>query len=76
MRNAGVMDWHPPMKPPMYALHIPTVHAFGSLSLTNTILAQTHIHDVSTPWHLYPPDDIWKIICLEVYESGNAYEHD
>ena len=25
---------------------IPTVHAFGSLSLTHTLLVQTHIHEV------------------------------
>ena len=33
-----------------YVLYIPTVHAFGSLLLTHTLLVQTHTHDVSTPW--------------------------
>ena len=32
-----------------YVLYIPTVHAFGSLSLTHTLLVQTNIHDDSTP---------------------------
>ena len=32
-----------------YVLYIPTVHAFGSLLLTHTILVQTNIHDVSAP---------------------------
>ena len=32
-----------------YVLYIPTVHVFGSLLLTHTLLEQTHIHDVSTP---------------------------
>ena len=32
-----------------YALYIPTIHAFGSLLLTHTLLVQTHIHDVSAP---------------------------
>ena len=35
-----------------YVLYIPTVHAFGSLSLTNTLLVQTHKHNVSAPWFL------------------------
>ena len=34
----------------LYVLYIPTVHAFGSLSLAHTLLVQTHIHDVSAPW--------------------------
>ena len=33
-----------------YILHIPTVHAFGLVLLTHTLLAQTHTHDVSAPW--------------------------
>ena len=33
-----------------YVLYIFTVHAFGSVSLTHTLLVQTHIHDVSTPF--------------------------
>ena len=32
---------------------IPTIHAFGSVLLTHTLLVQTHIHDVSVPW-LHP----------------------
>ena len=37
-----------------YVLYIPlpTVHAFGSVLLTHTLLVQTHIHDVSAPWTL------------------------
>ena len=33
-----------------FVLHITTLHAFCSLLLTNTLLVQTHIHDVSAPW--------------------------
>ena len=33
-----------------YILHIPTVHAFGSVLLPHTLLVQTHKHDVSAPW--------------------------
>ena len=33
-----------------YVLYIPTVHAFGSVLFTHTILVQTHTHDVSAPW--------------------------
>ena len=33
-----------------YALYIPTVHAFGSVLLTHTLLVQTHLHDVSASW--------------------------
>ena len=33
-----------------YVLYIPTVHTFGSVLLTHTLLVQTHIHDVSAPW--------------------------
>ena len=33
-----------------YVLYTPTVHAFGSLSLTHNLLVQTHTHDVSAPW--------------------------
>ena len=36
-----------------YVLYIPTVHAFGSVSLTHTLLVKTHIHDVSAPWFKY-----------------------
>ena len=32
-----------------YVLYIPTVHAFGSLLLTHTLLVQTHINAVSVP---------------------------
>ena len=32
-----------------YVLNIPTVHAFGLVLLTHTLLAQTHTHDVSAP---------------------------
>ena len=31
------------------ATGLPTVHAFGSLSLTHTLLVQTHMHYVSAP---------------------------
>ena len=35
-----------------YVLYIPTdtVHAFGLVLLTHTLLVQTHTHDVSAPW--------------------------
>ena len=33
-----------------YVLYIPTVHAFGLILLTHTLLVQTHTHDVSAPW--------------------------
>ena len=36
-----------------YVLYIPTVHAFGSVFLTHTLLVQTHTHDVSATWLLY-----------------------
>ena len=32
-----------------YVLYIPTVHAFGLVLLTHTLLVQTHTHDVSAP---------------------------
>ena len=32
-----------------YVLYIPTVHAFGSVSFTHTLLVQTHPHVVSVP---------------------------
>ena len=32
-----------------YVLYIPTVHAFGSVNFTHTLLVQTHTHDVSAP---------------------------
>ena len=32
-----------------YGLCIPTVHAFGSVFLTHTLLVQTQTHDVSAP---------------------------
>ena len=35
-----------------YELYLPTVHAFGSVFLTYTLLAQTHAHDVSAPCYL------------------------
>ena len=35
----------------MYCLYdTSTVHVFGSVLLTHTLLVQTHIHDVSAPW--------------------------
>ena len=33
-----------------YVLYKPTVHAFGLVLLTHTLLVQTHTHDVSAPW--------------------------
>ena len=33
---------------PMYC--IPTVHTFGSVNFTHTLLVKTHTHDVSAPW--------------------------
>ena len=44
-----------------YVLDIPTVHTFGSLLLTHTLLVQTHTHDVSTPRSF-----IYKIVILFV----------
>ena len=35
-----------------YVLYILTVHAFGLVLLTHTLLVQTHTHDVSAPWFL------------------------
>ena len=35
-----------------YELYLPTVHAFGSVFFTYTLLAQTHAHDVSAPCYL------------------------
>ena len=32
-----------------YVLYIATVHTFGSVNFTHTLLLQTHIHDVSAP---------------------------
>ena len=32
-----------------YVLYIPTVHTFGTVNFTHTILVQTHPHEVSTP---------------------------
>ena len=32
-----------------YVLYTYTVHAFGSVVLTHTLLVQTHTHDVSAP---------------------------
>ena len=33
-----------------YVLYIPTVHPFGLVLLTHTLLVKTHTHDVSAPW--------------------------
>ena len=41
-----------------YVLFIPTVHAFGSLKLTHTLLVQTHTHDVPPPWYR---DLYWRL---------------
>ena len=35
-----------------YVLYTPTVHAFGSVLLTHTVLVQTHIQKVSAPCYL------------------------
>ena len=32
-------------------LNTPTVHQFGSLSQTHTLLVQTHTPNVSAPWN-------------------------
>ena len=32
-----------------YVLYKPTVHTFGSVNLTHTLLVQTHTHDISAP---------------------------
>ena len=32
-----------------YVQYIPTVHTFGSVNFTHTLLVQTHPHDVSAP---------------------------
>ena len=32
-----------------FVLYILTVHAFGSINFTHTLLVQTHTHDVSAP---------------------------
>ena len=32
-----------------YVLYTPTVHTFGSVNFTTTLLVQTHAHDVSAP---------------------------
>ena len=34
-----------------YVPYVPTVHTFGSVFLTHTLLVQTHTHDVSAPWN-------------------------
>ena len=34
----------------MYCIYLRTVHAFGLVLLTHTLLVQTHTHDVSAPW--------------------------
>jgi len=36
-----------------YVLYIPTVHTFGSVNFTHTLLVQTQTDDVSAPWFLY-----------------------
>ena len=33
-----------------YVLYKPTVHAFGSVFITHSLLVQTHTRDVSAPW--------------------------
>ena len=38
-----------------YVLYIPTVHTFGSVNFTHTLLVQTHPNDVSAPWVLRVP---------------------
>ena len=32
-----------------YVMYIPTVHTFGTVNFTHTLLVQTHPHDVSAP---------------------------
>ena len=50
-----------------YVLYIPTVHAFGLVLLTHTLLVQTHTHDVSAPWTLHE-------FCLEFIASDKLNE--
>ena len=54
-----------------YVLFIPTVHAFGSLKLTHTLLVQTHTHDVPPPLvqRSLLKARIWDIfkVCFIVY---------
>ena len=52
-------------------LYIPTVHTFGSVLLTHTLLVQTHIHDVSAPWlSVYLSLEYGA----EAYSRGGGYE--
>ena len=44
-----------------YVLYIPTVHAFGLVLLTHTLLVQTHTHDVSA-FAVDPPHCIIKYL--------------
>ena len=44
-----------------YVLYIPTVHAFGLVLLTHTLLVQTHTHDVSAPCLFVVLNIIFKI---------------
>ena len=53
-------------------LNTPTVHLFGSLSHTHTLLVRTHPHDVSTPW-LYRVIIAYGLILLTYFASDFAY---
>ncbi len=57
-----------------YVLYRSTVHAFGSVLLSHTLLVQTHIHDVSGPCIIKHT----LLICLFVKTAestpGKVYE--
>ena len=42
-----------------YVMYIPTVHTFGSVFFTHTLLVQTHTHYVSAPWLLLV---VWGVV--------------
>ena len=49
-----------------YVLYIPTVHTFGSVFLTHTLLVQTHTHNVSAPCLYYIYSNL-----ISIYQSSS-----
>ena len=56
-----------------YVLYIPTVHAFGLVLLTHTLLVQTHTHDISAPCPCLPWHWVFSIFHLKVLFDFQIY---
>ena len=55
-----------------YVLYIPTVHAFGSVLLSHTLLVQTHIHNVSGPCIINIKYNIHNLLVCFFVKTGES----